>query len=221
MSKSLGNVVDPLDVVDQYGADTLRTYVLFMGEYGTAAPWNESSVKGCKRFLERVADLPSKVKGHGETAAITSSLHKTIKKVSSDIEEMKFNTAIAALMGLLNDIDKTESITEEEFSVILRLLCPFAPHLAEELWAGLGKDGLCSLAEWPSYDEAKTIDDVVEIALQICGKFRGTLMIAKDATKDEMLAAAKAEEKIASMLEGKTIVKEIVVPGKLVNIVAK
>ena len=221
MSKSLGNVVDPLDVVDQYGADTLRTYVLFMGEYGTAAPWNESSVKGCKRFLERVADLPAKVKGHGETPAVTSSLHKTIKKVSSDIEEMKFNTAIAALMGLLNDIDKAESITEEEFSVILRLLCPFAPHLAEELWANLGKDGLCSLAEWPSYDEAKTVDAVVEIALQICGKFRGTLLIAKDATKDEMLAAAKAEEKIASMIEGKTIVKEIVVPGKLVNIVVK
>ncbi|MBQ8214668.1 MAG: leucine--tRNA ligase [Clostridia bacterium] len=221
MSKSLGNVVDPLDVVDQYGADTLRTYVLFMGEYGTAAPWNESSVKGCKRFLDRVADLPAKVKGEGETAALTSALHKTIKKVSSDIEEMKFNTAIAALMGLLNEVDKVESITKDEFSVILRLLCPFAPHLCEELWEQMKGEGLCSLASWPTYDEAKTVDAMVEIALQICGKFRGTLMISKDAGKDELLAAAKAEPKIASMLEGKTIVKEIVVPGKLVNIVAK
>ena len=221
MSKSLGNVVDPLDVVDQYGADTLRTYVLFMGEYGTAAPWNESSVKGCKRFLDRVADLPAKVKGEGETAALTSALHKTIKKVSYDIEEMKFNTAIAALMGLLNEVDKVESITKDEFSVILRLLCPFAPHLCEELWEQMKGEGLCSLASWPTYDEAKTVDAMVEIALQICGKFRGTLMISKDAGKDELLAAAKAEPKIASMLEGKTIVKEIVVPGKLVNIVAK
>ena len=221
MSKSLGNVVDPLDVVDQYGADTLRTYVLFMGEYGTAAPWNESSVKGCKRFLDRVADLPAKVKGEGETAALTAALHKTIKKVSSDIEEMKFNTAIAALMGLLNEVDKVESITKDEFSVILRLLCPFAPHLCEELWEQMKGEGLCSLASWPTYDEAKTVDAMVEIALQICGKFRGTLMISKDAGKDELLAAAKAEPKIASMLEGKTIVKEIVVPGKLVNIVAK
>ena len=221
MSKSLGNVVDPLDVVDQYGADTLRTYVLFMGEYGTAAPWNESSVKGCKRFLDRVADLPAKVKSEGETAALTSALHKTIKKVSSDIEEMKFNTAIAALMGLLNEVDKVESITKDEFSVILRLLCPFAPHLCEELWEQMKGEGLCSLASWPTYDEAKTVDAMVEIALQICGKFRGTLMISKDAGKDELLAAAKAEPKIASMLEGKTIVKEIVVPGKLVNIVAK
>ena len=221
MSKSLGNVVDPLDVVDQYGADTLRTYVLFMGEYGTAAPWNESSVKGCKRFLDRVADLPAKVKGEGETAALTSALHKTIKKVSSDIEEMKFNTAIAALMGLLNEVDKVESITKDEFSVILRLLCPFAPHLCEELWEQMKGEGLCSLASWPTYDEAKTVDAMVEIALQICGKFRGTLMISKDAGKDELLAAAKAEPKIASLLEGKTIVKEIVVPGKLVNIVAK
>ncbi len=221
MSKSRGNVVDPNVVVDEYGADTLRTYILFMGDYSAAAPWNESSMKGCKRFLERVADLAEKAKGNGVTAKLETSFHKTIKKVSSDIEEMKFNTAIAAMMGLLNDIDAAGAITVDEVKTFVKLLCPFAPHLCEEIWESLGETGLCSEAAWPEYDENKTVDATIEIALQICGKFRGTLMLPKDATKDEMLSAAKADPKIAAQLEGKQIVKEIVVPGKLVNIVAK
>ena len=221
MSKSLGNVVDPLDVVEQYGADTLRTYVLFMGDYGAAAPWSDSSVKGCKRYLERVADLPSRVKGEDETKGLTTLLHKTIRKVSSDIEEMKFNTAIAALMTLQNEIEKLGSLTKEELSVVLRLLCPFAPHLCEELWEQEGFEGLCSLAAWPEYDEEKTIEDTIDIALQICGKFRGTITLQRLASKEEMLAAAKNDPKVAPLLGGKSIVKEIVVPGKLVNIVVK
>jgi len=221
MSKSRGNVVDPNVVVDEYGADTLRTYILFMGDYSAAAPWNESSMKGCKRFLERVADLKEKASGKGVTPKLETPFHKTIKKVSSDIEEMKFNTAIAAMMGLLNDIDAAGTLTVDELKTFVKLLCPFAPHLCEEIWESLGEKSLCSEADWPTYDEAKTVDATVEIALQICGKLRGTLMIARDATKDEMLAAAKADPKIAALLEGKQIVKEIVVPGKLVNIVAK
>ena len=221
MSKSLGNVVDPLDVVEQFGADTLRTYVLFMGDYGAAAPWNDSSVRGCKRFLERVADLPSKTEGKGETPALVSLFHKTVKKVSGDIEEMKFNTAVAALMTLMNEIDRVEKITKDELSVFLRLLCPFAPHLCEELWEKEGFKGLCSLAPWPDYDEAKTVDEVIEIALQVCGKFKGTTTVPAGADKETMLAAAKADPKIAPAIDGKEIVKEIVVPGKLVNIVVR
>jgi leucyl-tRNA synthetase len=192
-----------------------------MGDYSAAAPWNESSMKGCKRFLERVADLKDKANGTGVTAKLETAFHKTIKKVSSDIEEMKFNTAIAAMMGLLNDIDAEGKLTVDELKIFVKLLCPFAPHLCEEIWEGIGETGLCSEAAWPAYDENKTVDATVEIALQICGKFRGTLMIARDASKEEMLAAAKADSKIAAQLEGKQILKEIVVPGKLVNIVAK
>ena len=221
MSKSLGNVVDPCDVIAKYGADTLRTYVLFMGDYGSAAPWNDSSVKGCKRFLERVADLPSIAKGHGETPAIVSSLHKTVRKVSSDIEEMKFNTAIAAMMSLLNEIEDAGTLTVDEAKVFLRLLSPFAPHLCEELWESLGGTGFCTLAPWPDYDESKTVDKTVEIAVQICGKFRGTLTLPADSGKEQMLAAVKADGKFASYLEGKTVLKEIAVPGKLVNLVVK
>ncbi|MBQ7355039.1 MAG: leucine--tRNA ligase [Clostridia bacterium] len=221
MSKSLGNVVDPLDVVNEYGADTLRTYVLFMGDYGSAAPWSESSVKGCKRFLERVADLPSIAKGNGVTEKLESAFHKTIKKVSEDIEQLKFNTAIAAMMGLLNEIDSVGSITKDELMTFISLLCPFAPHLCEEIYEAEGGKGLLSLAAWPVWDEAKTIDSTIEIAVQISGKLKGTVVISADASRVDMIAAAKANPKIAAQLEGKTIIKEIAVPGKLVNIVAK
>ena len=221
MSKSRGNVVDPLDVVDQFGADTLRTYILFMGEYGSAAPWNDSSLKGCKRFLDRVADLPSIAKGTGATPALESAFHKTIRKVSTDIEDMKFNTAIAAMMSLLNQIDEVKTITVDECKTFVTLLCPFAPHLCEELWEQLGGKGLCSLTAWPSWDESKTVDATVEIAVQISGRFRGTILLPKDATKDDMLAAVKADDRFAAQITGKTVVKEIVVPGKLVNIVVK
>ena len=221
MSKSKGNVVDPLDVVNEYGADVLRVYVLFMGDYGSSAPWNESSVKGCKRFLERVASLTDMVKGNGVSQKLETSFHKTIKKVTDDIEDMKFNTAIAALMGLLNEIYDNGSLSKDELATFIKLLCPFAPHLTEEMWESLGGKGFLSLAKWPEYDEAKTVDNEIEIAVQICGKLKGTIMVTPDTTQAEAIALAKADEKIAQALDGKTVIKEIYIPGKIVNIVAK
>ena len=221
MSKSLGNVVDPNDVVDKFGADTLRTYVLFMGDYGSAAPWNDNSVRGCKRFLDRVASLTDIASGRGETPELSSAFHKTVKKVTEDIEAMKFNTAIAAMMTLLNDICDHGSLTLDELSVFIRILSPFAPHVCEELWAAIGGEGFASVAPWPEYDESQTVDDTVEIAVQVCGKLRGTVTIPVSATSEEAIAAAKADARVAANLEGKTVIKEIYVPGKLVNIVAK
>ena len=219
MSKSKGNVVDPLDIVEDYGADTLRTYVLFMGDYGAASPWNDSSVKGCKRFLERVAGLTDIVSGEGMSKDLETAFHKTIKKVSSDIEETKFNTAIAAMMGLINTIYAKGSITKDELEIFIKLLSPFAPHLTEEIWADLGNDGFLSVAAWPEYDEAKTIDDEIEVAVQVNGKTREVVKVSKDIDKDGAIAAGK--EAAAKWLEGATIVKEIYVPGKIVNIVIK
>lgn len=220
MSKSRGNVVDPNDVVKEMGADVLRVYILFMGDYGAAAPWSENSMRGCKRFLERVADLPGKV-SDTESPALESALHKVIKKVSSDIEEMKFNTAIAAMMGLLNDIDDAGSLTREQLMTFVRLLCPFAPHLCEEIWEQEGGQGFCSLAPWPEFDEAKTVDETVEIAVQINGKVRGKVTLPQNADKDTALTAVRADPKLAAQLEGKTVVKEIVVPNKIINIVVR
>ncbi len=221
MSKSKGNVVDPNDVVDEFGADVLRVYVLFMGDYEKAAPWSESSVRGCKRFLDRVAGLTDLVKGKGETPAIQKSLHKTIKKVSDDIENMKFNTAIAAMMSLINDIYDAGSLTADELGIFVRLLCPFAPHLCEELWAGLGNKKLCSLSEFPTYDEAKTVDDTVEVAVQVNGKLKATVRLPKDCPAADAIALAKSDERVAAAIEGKTIVKEISVPNRIVNIVVR
>ncbi len=221
MSKSRGNVVDPNDIVDAYGADVLRVYILFMGDYASAAPWSESSLRGCKRFLERVADLPEKAKGTGATPALESIFHKTIKKVSGDIEELKFNTAIAQLMSLLNEIEAVGSLTVDELSVYIRLLSPFAPHLCEEIWEGMGNRKLIAVAAWPEYDENKTIDSTVEMAVQICGKLKGTITLPSDVTKENALAAVRADEKFASLIEGKTVVKEIFVPGKIINLVLK
>ena len=219
MSKSRGNTVDPNEVVDAYGADVLRTYILFMGDYGSAAPWSENGVKGCKRFLDRFADVADLIRPQGTPAALETAIHKTIKKVNSDLEEMKFNTAIAAMMGLLNEIYDAGSIAKDDYSMLVRLLCPIAPHLCEELWEALGGKGFCSLAAWPEHDEAKTVDQVIELPVQICGKVRGKITVAADASKDDVLAAAKAQ--VAAQLEGKTILKEIVVPGKLVSLVVK
>ena len=221
MSKSKGNVVDPNDVVDLYGADVLRTYVLFMGDYGSAAPWNESSMKGCKRFLERIADLMDMISGEGVTAKLETPFHKTVKKVSEDIEELKFNTAIAAMMGLLNEIYEVGSLTKDEMKILVRLICPFAPHLAEELWEELGGEGLCSLAQWPEWDEAKTVDSTVEVAVQVNGKLRATVYLPLNCPKEDAIAAAKADAKVAAAIEGKTVVKEISVPNKIINIVVK
>ena len=221
MSKSKGNVIDPLDVVDKYGADVLRVYVLFMGDYEKAAPWSDSSVRGCKRFLDRTAGLLDIAKGSGATPELESSFHKTVKKVSDDIEEMKFNTGIAALMTLINEIYDHGSLTVDELKTFVSLLCPYAPHLSEEIWEKCGGKGLLSLGEWPEFDEAKTVDETVEIAVQICGKLRATITIPRDADKDEAIAAAKADARVAEQLAGKNIVKEIYVPGRIVNIVAK
>lgn len=221
MSKSKGNVVDPNDVVDEYGADVLRTYILFMGDYTSAAPWNESSVKGCKRFLDRIADLYNMAQGNGVTPELESAFHKTIKKVSSDIEEMKFNTAIAAMMTLLNSIYDVKKITRDELKTFILLLCPFAPHLAEEMWHMLGETGLCSLAPWPTYDESKCIDSEVEIAVQICGKLKGTLNIPFDSDESAVLDALKSHSVFNTFIDGKTIIKTIYVKNKLVNIVVR
>ncbi len=221
MSKSRGNVVDPNDMVDVFGADVLRTYVLFMGDYGSAAPWNESSMKGCKRFLERFADLMELAKGSGETPKLTSSIHKVIKKVSLDIEDLKFNTAIAAMMGLLNDIYDKGTLTRDELGILVRLLCPFAPHLAEEMWQDLGGKGLCSLAEWPEWDEAKTVDSTVEVAVQVNGKVRATVELPLNCPAADAIATAKANEKIVPFIEGKIVIKEISIPNKIINIVVK
>ena len=221
MSKSKGNVVDPNDVVDEYGADVLRTYVLFMGDYTSAAPWSESSVRGCKRFIERVWGMLFMTKGKGTTEKLESAFHKTVKKVSSDIEQMKFNTAIAAMMSLTNDIYENGSLTTDELGIFVRLLCPFAPHICEELWERLGGKGLCSLAPWPVYDESKTKDDTVTIAVQICGKLRDTVQAPVDSDQATVEALAKASEKIAKAIEGKQIVKEIYVKNKIFNIVVK
>ncbi len=222
MSKSKGNVVDPNEVVDSLGADVLRTYVLFMGDYEKAAPWSESSVKGCKRFVDRVWNLLEIVKdGEEYSKELEVSFHKTIKKVSEDIENMKFNTAIAAMMALLNEIYEVGSITKGELKTFVKLLDPFAPHVCEEVWAQLGSEGLLAVAEWPSFDEAKTVDSTIEVPVQICGKLRATITIAKDSTAEEAIAAAKADEKVQEFLDGKNIIKEIYVPGKIINIVAK
>ena len=221
MSKSRGNVVDPNNVVDQVGADVLRVYVLFMGDYASAAPWSESSVMGCKRFIDRVAGLTEIAKGSGVTAELETAFNKTLKKVSLDIEDMKFNTAIAAMMSLINDIYAHGSLTVDELKVFARMLSPFAPHICEEIWESFGEKTLCSLAKWPEWDESKTVDATIELPVQINGKMRFTVAVPADADKDAAIAIAKADERMAQYLDGKTVVKEICVPGKIINIVVK
>lgn len=222
MSKSRGNVVDPNDVVDEYGADVLRLYVLFMGDYEKAAPWSESSVKGCKRFVDRIWALQDKVVDSDEYSdKLRSLMHKTIKKVSDDIESMKFNTAIAAMMTLLNEIYNVGSITKKEFRDLLIILNPFAPHVTEELYQMIGCEGVLDEQEWVTYDGALCKDDTIEIVCQINGKVKSKLTIPTDAAKDDVIALAKADEAIVKATEGKNIVKEIYVPNKLVNLVVK
>ncbi len=222
MSKSRGNVVDPNDVVKVYGADVLRLYVLFMGDYEKAAPWSESSVKGCKRFVDRVWALQDKVTEGGEySEALKVAMNKTIKKVSEDIESMKFNTAIAAMMSLLNEVYNVGSINKKELRDFLIILYPFAPHIAEEMYQLIGCEGTLDRQEWVSWDEKLCIDATIEIVCQVNGRIKCKLNIPKDCPKEEMLALAKAQPEVAELLEGKNIVKEIAVPNKLVNIVVK
>ena len=222
MSKSKGNVVDPNDVVDEYGADVLRTYVLFMGDYEKAAPWSKSSVKGCKRFIDRVWALQDILtEGDGYSKELESAFHKTIKKVSEDIEGMKFNTAIAALMTLLNDIYNKGSINNAELKTFVTLLNPFAPHVTEEIWAAQNYGGMLANGHWVDFDEAKCIDDEIEIVAQINGKVRAKLMIPAEIESAEAIELAKKDPAIAAAIEGKNVVKELYVKGRLVNIVVK
>ena len=221
MSKSRGNVVDPDDVIKKYGADTLRTYIMFMSDYSASAPWKESGVKGCKRFLERVASLSDIAEGTGTTKKLESIMNKTVKKVSQDIEDMKFNTAIAAMMTCLNEINDVGTLTKDELSVFIRLLCPFAPHLCEEMWEQLGGDGLCSTAKWPDYDESKCVDDEIEIAVQVNGRVRDRFTVPADIEAADAIARAKALDKVKEFTDGMAFIKELYVPGKLVNLVVK
>ena len=222
MSKSRGNVVNPDDIVRQYGADTLRTYEMFIGDFEKAATWNTSAIRGCKRFLERVWGLMDiAVPGDEYSGQLEHAFHKTIKKVSEDIEQMKYNTAIAAMMTLLNDITAAGRITHRELRTLVILLNPFAPHITEEIWAQMGFEGQVSQQSWPAFDPAKCVDDTVEIALQVTGKIKARIDVPVDITAADAIALARSHEAVAPLLAGKTVVKEIYVPGKLVNLVVK
>lgn len=222
MSKSRGNVVNPDEIVSDYGADTMRLYEMFIGDFEKAAPWSATGIKGCRRFIERYWNLQNMLcEEKGIRKSLEISFHKAIKKVGEDIENLKFNTAIATLMALMNDIAGVGSITAEELKIYSSLLGPFAPHVTEEMWEAMKLDGMVCQQEWPAYDEAKCKEDSVEIAVQVNGKVRTRILVAADISGDAAIAAAKTDEKIAAEINGKNIVKELYVPGKLVNIVAK
>ena len=219
MSKSRGNVVNPDDIVQDYGADTLRTYEMFIGAFDLSAAWSEDGVKGCRRFLERVWKLQDiLVEGDAYSTDLETKMHQTIKKVSLDFESLKYNTAIAAMMGLINEFYKKNSINKAEYRTFLTLLNPVAPHITEELWQAVGFEGRLYQQAWPGYDEAKTVESTVEIAVQVNGKVKVTIQISKD--EEQASAIAKAKEALGDKLTG-TVIKEIYVPGRLVNIVAK
>lgn len=222
MSKSRGNVVNPDDIIEESGADTLRVYEMFIGDFEKSVPWSQNGIKGCRRFLDRSWKLQSiLVDGDAFSKDLESTMHKTIKKVSEDFENLKFNTAIAALMSLINDFNAKGTINKAEFKVFLMLLNPIAPHITEELWETNGYEGMITDQSWPQWDETKTKDDTIEMAVQVSGKVRGTIVIAVDASQKEAKETAMADEKISSFIDGKTIVKEIYVPGKIFNIVVK
>jgi len=222
MSKSRGNVVNPDDIVEQFGADTMRVYEMFVGDFEKAAPWSTAGIRGCRRFLERVwALLDQIVDGDGIRPQMELTVHKTIRKVSDDMETLKFNTAIAAMMALLNDFGAAGGVTREELRILLLLLNPFAPHMTEEMWECVGFEGRLSGACWPTYDPAKCVEETVEIAVQVNGKLRSRLTISADADAETAIAAAKADDKIAVALAGMTIVKELYIPRKLVNLVVR
>lgn len=222
MSKSRGNVVNPDDIISEYGADTMRLYEMFIGDFEKSAPWNTASIKGCKRFLERIWNLQDILTdGDSYRPELESAFHKTVKKVSEDIEALKFNTAIAAMMTLLNEVSDTGSINRAELKTMLVLLNPFAPHLTEEIYEAQGYEGRLSAQPWAVYEEAKCKDDTVEIVVQVNGKIRTKLTVAADIAKADAFALAKADERVKAEVEGKNLVKEIFVPGKLVNFVVK
>ena len=222
MSKSRGNVVNPDDIVNDYGADTLRTYEMFIGDFEKSVPWSENGVKGCRKFLERVWNASANVnKEKGYSADLETAMHKTIKKVGQDFENLKFNTAIAQLMTLLNDFNKKGSITEDEFRTYLILLNPVAPHITEELWQLKEYQGKISDAQWPLYEEEKTVDNEIDLPIQINGKLRSTIRISVEASEDEIMERVNKDEAVLKHLEGKNIVKKIYIKGKIFNIVVK
>lgn len=222
MSKSRGNVINPDDVVNEYGADSLRLYEMFVGDFEKTAPWSTKSIKGCKRFLDRVWALQDMLTdGDDYREELKSSFHKTIKKVSEDIESLKFNTATAALMSLINEIYATKQINKAELKTFITLLNPFAPHMTEEMYENVGFAGMLNEQKWPEFDEALCVDDTIEIVAQINGKVKAKLVISVDESKEDVIAKVKSESKIKEAIDGRNIVKEIYVPGKLVNIVVK
>lgn len=222
MSKSRGNVVNPDEVVEEFGADAFRTYEMFIGAFDQSTPWSQQGLKGCYKFLERVWNLQSIVNDEeGYSVDLEKNINKAIKKVGEDFERMKFNTAIATMMSLVNDFSKKGSVTKGEYKTLITLLNPVAPHMTEELWLTYGNGELLSLQPWPKYDEGKTVDDEIEIVVQINGKIKDKLMIPAGLDKDGTQEAAMNTEKIKGLIEGKNVVKVIAVPGKLVNIVVK
>ena len=222
MSKSRGNVVNPDEIVREFGADTLRLYEMFIGDFEKAAPWSSSSIRGCRRFIDRVWAMQDKLlPGDGIRPALEVPVNRTVRKVSDDIEGLKFNTAIAAMMALMNEFDQNGGATRGEYRTLLLLLDPFVPHMAEEIWERLAFGGQLSQAAWPTYDEAKCVESTVEIALQINGKIRDRIRVAADIAAPDAIAAARANEKVAAAVAGMQTVKELYVPGKLVNIVVK
>ncbi len=222
MSKSRGNVVNPDDIIRDYGADTMRLYEMFIGDFEKTAPWSPKSIKGCKRFLDRVWSLQEKMTPEeGYSPELESAFHKLVKKVGEDIESLKFNTAIAAMMSVLNQMDEKGSVTRGELRAFITLLNPFAPHLTEEMNEAMGEKTLLARAPWPQYDPAKCVDQKVEMVVQICGKIKARITVAAEATQEEVTAIAKEEPGVKAALEGKAILKEIFVKGKLLNIVAK
>ncbi len=221
MSKSRGNVINPNDVVAQYGADTMRMYIMFIGDFEKAAAWSDNAVKGCKRFLDRIWNLAEKVTpGKSYSPENEASIHKTIKKVGADIESMKFNTAIAALMSLTNEF-YDRGLNKADLQALLLLLSPFAPHMADELWEQMGFSGMAGTSPWPAYDESKTIDAEVTIAVQVGGKLKTTVTVPMDSAEETVLEAVLAEPKIQKLMEGKEIIKKILVPNKLINLILK
>ena len=222
MSKSRGNVINPDEIVDEFGADTLRTYEMFIGDFEKSVPWSENGVRGCRRYLERVWKLQEILGDAKEyTKDLEASIHKTIKKVSDDFEHLKFNTGIAALMSLLNEFNDYGKITKKDLETYLILLNPVAPHITEEIWENIGLEGYLHDTQWPIYDEEKTKDDIIEIPVQVNGRVRGTIEVDAEAGKDEVIKKASEDENISRFLEGKEVVKEIFVPGKIFNIVVK
>ena len=215
-------MVNPDEVVDLYGADAVRTFEMFIGAFDQSTPWSEKGLKGCYKFLERVWNLQDMVTDGEELSKdMEMAVHKAIMKVSDDYEKMKYNTAIATLMSLVNDFYKKGSVTKGEYRILIILLNPNAPHITEELWEKYGNTALLATTRWPDYDKAKTVDDEVEIAVQINGKIKDKITVSKDISKEDLESAAKEAERIKEQLSGKTVVKVICVPGKLVNIVVK